>query len=106
MGKGLSLETQPSLEEEEEAVPVKNSQDEQPQAPRREKQSQPREMTEKEMTLGSSELLYVAGSYLPITIEEEEEDEEPPRPPKPPPRVPKISSCHSAEPKISFSYTH
>merc|ERR1712088_111 len=45
--KGLSLETQPSLEEEEEAVPVKNSQGEQPQAPRREKQSQPREMTEK-----------------------------------------------------------
>merc|ERR1712172_40976 len=45
--KGLSLETQPSLDEEEEAVPVKNSQDEQPQAPRREKQSQPREMTEK-----------------------------------------------------------
>merc|ERR550539_39342 len=45
--KGLTLETQPSLEEEEEAVPVKNSQDEQPQAPRREKQSQPREMTEK-----------------------------------------------------------
>merc|ERR1711953_468944 len=65
--KGLSLETQPSLDEEEEAVPVKgilslqavdgnirvvrneiqNSQGEQPQAPRREKQSQPREMTEK-----------------------------------------------------------
>merc|ERR1711971_206250 len=45
--KGLSLETQPSLDEEEEAVPVKNSLDEQPQAPRREKQSQPREMTEK-----------------------------------------------------------
>merc|ERR1712088_400382 len=45
--KGLSLETQASLEEEEEAVPVKNSQGEQPQAPRREKQSQPREMTEK-----------------------------------------------------------
>merc|ERR550534_1481379 len=45
--KGLSLETQPSLEEEEEAVPVKNSQGEQPQALRREKQSQPREMTEK-----------------------------------------------------------
>merc|ERR1712037_658579 len=45
--KGLTLETQPSLEEEEEAVPVKNSQGEQPQAPRREKQSQPREMTEK-----------------------------------------------------------
>merc|ERR1712200_373469 len=45
--KGLSLETQPSLEEEEEAVPVKNSQGEQPQAPRRGKQSQPREMTEK-----------------------------------------------------------
>merc|ERR1712130_1034347 len=38
---GLSLETQPSLEEEEEAVPVKNSQGEQPQAPRREKQSRP-----------------------------------------------------------------
>merc|ERR1711874_633136 len=46
--KGLSLETQPSLDEEEEAVPVKNNQGEQqPQAPRREKQSQPREMTEK-----------------------------------------------------------
>merc|ERR1711910_289228 len=45
--KGLSLETQPSLDDEEEAVPVKNSQGEQPQAPRREKQSQPREMTEK-----------------------------------------------------------
>merc|ERR1711963_353780 len=46
--KGLSLETQPSLDEEEEAVPVKNNQgDQQPQAPRREKQSQPREMTEK-----------------------------------------------------------
>merc|ERR1711990_1283825 len=45
--KGLSLETQPSLDEEEEAVPVENSQGEQPQAPRREKQSQPREMTEK-----------------------------------------------------------
>ena len=56
-----------------------------------------------EMTLGSSELLYVAGSYLPITIEEEEEDEEPPRPP---PRVAKVSACHSAEPKISFSYSH
>merc|ERR1711990_1424399 len=102
--------TQPSLEEEEEAVPVKgilslqavdgnirvvrneiqNSQGEQPQAPRREKQSQPREMTEKEMTLGSSELLYVAGSYLPITIEEvEDEDESSCMPPKPPPRVPK-----------------
>merc|ERR1719234_600255 len=105
--KGLSLETQPSLDEEEEAVPVKNSQDEQPQAPRREKQSQPREMTEKEMTLGSSELLYVAGSYLPITIEEAEEEEEyREEPPKPPPRVPKIPACHSAEPKISFSYTH
>merc|ERR1712099_109042 len=37
--KGLSLETQPSLDEEEEAVPVKNNQGEQqPQAPRREKQ--------------------------------------------------------------------
>ena len=59
-----------------------------------------------EMTLGSSELLYVAGSYLPITIEEEEEEEYGEEPPKPPPRVPKISSCHSAEPKISFSYTH
>merc|ERR1712233_92121 len=35
------------MEEDEEAVPVKNSQGEQPQAPRREKQSQPREMTEK-----------------------------------------------------------
>merc|ERR1719180_772919 len=105
--KGLSLETQPSLDEEEEAVPVKNSQDEQPQAPRREKQSQPREMTEKEMTLGSSELLYVAGSYLPITIEEAEEEEEcREEPPKPPPRVPKIPACHNAEPKISFSYTH
>merc|ERR1712209_307090 len=46
--KGLSLETQPSLDEEEEAVPVKNNQgDQQPQAPRREKQSQPREITEK-----------------------------------------------------------
>merc|ERR1712211_226195 len=46
--KGLSLETQPSLDEEEEAVPVKNNQgDQQPQAPRREKQSLPREMTEK-----------------------------------------------------------
>merc|ERR1712209_204178 len=66
--KGLSLETQPSLDEEEEAVPVKgilslqavdgnirvvrneiqnNQGDQQPQAPRREKQSQPREMTEK-----------------------------------------------------------
>merc|ERR1719370_210307 len=46
--KGISLETQPSLDEEEEAVPVKNNQGEQqPQAPRREKQSQPREMTEK-----------------------------------------------------------
>jgi len=106
--KGLSLETQPSLDEEEEAVPVKNNQgDQQPQAPRREKQSQPREMTEKEMTLGSSELLYVAGSYLPITIEEvEDEDESNCLPPKPPPRLPKVSSCHSAEPKISFSYTH
>merc|ERR1711874_519689 len=105
--KGLSLETQPSLDEEEEAVPVKNNQGEQqPQAPRREKQSQPREMTEKEMTLGSSELLYVAGSYLPITIEEvEDEDESSCMPPKPPPKVPKVSSCHSAEPKISFSYT-
>ena len=60
-----------------------------------------------EMTLGSSELLYVAGSYLPITIEEvEDEDESSCMPPKPPPRVPKVSSCHSAEPKISFSYTH
>ena len=61
-----------------------------------------------EMTLGSSELLYVAGSYLPITIEEAEEEEEECReePPKPPPRVPKIPACHSAEPKISFSYTH
>jgi len=48
----------------------------------------------------------VAGSYLPITIEEEEEEEYGEEPPKPPPRVPKISSCHSAEPKISFSYTH
>merc|ERR1719458_1591663 len=105
--KGLTLETQPSLEEEEEAVPVKNSQGEQPQAPRREKQSQPREMTEKEMTLGSSELLYVAGSYLPITIEEEEEEEVySEEPPRPPPRVAKTSVCHSAEPKISFSYTH
>merc|ERR1712088_921111 len=47
--KGLSLETQASLEEEEEAVPVKNSQGEQPQAPRREKQSQPREMTERQL---------------------------------------------------------
>merc|ERR1712004_70549 len=66
--KGLSLETQPSLDEEEEAVPVKgilslqavdgnirvvrneiqnNQGEQQPQAPRREKQSQPREMTEK-----------------------------------------------------------
>merc|ERR1719295_1784449 len=62
--KGLSLETQPSLDEEEEAVPVKgilslqavdgnirvvrneiqnNQGEQQPQAPRREKQSQPRE---------------------------------------------------------------
>merc|ERR1712152_93394 len=66
--KGLSLEAQPSLDEEEEAVPVKgilslqavdgnirvvrneiqnNQGEQQPQAPRREKQSQPREMTEK-----------------------------------------------------------
>ena len=60
-----------------------------------------------EMTLGSSELLYVAGSYLPITIEEEEEEEVySEEPPRPPPRVAKTSVCHSAEPKISFSYTH
>ena len=59
-----------------------------------------------EMTLGSSELLYVAGSYLPITIEEEEEEECREEPPRPPPRVSKIPACHNAEPKISFSYTH
>ena len=58
------------------------------------------------MTLGSSELLYVAGSYLPITIEEEEEEAYREEPPRPPPRVAKASTCHSAEPKISFSYTH
>jgi len=47
--KGMSIESQPSFDEEIEAVPVKNTSlpDKQPIPPKREKQSQPREMTEK-----------------------------------------------------------
>merc|ERR1711971_404337 len=67
--KGLSLETQPSLDEEEEAVPVKNSQDEQPKAPRREKQSQPREMTGGERASSSSQ----GGGKLTFFLSKEEE---------------------------------
>merc|ERR1711881_746302 len=94
--KGMSLESQPSMEEEEvEAIPVKgiltleavdgniqvvrNEVQNKlstvgdvldvpvPVAPRREKQSasvEPREITEKDMTFGSNELIYVAGSNL------------------------------------------
>ena len=40
------------------------------------------------MTFGSSELIYVAGSPLPIMIEEFEEEEEEEDAPEPPPQVP------------------
>merc|ERR1712198_801792 len=86
--KGLSLERQPSEEEEIEAIPVKNklrSQfgtdvSQQPLPPKRERQSgshEPREISEKDLSLfGSNELIYVPGSPLPIMIEEAEEEED------------------------------
>jgi len=45
--KGQALESQPSLEEEVEAVPVKNNHSDQPLPPPREKQSAPREVVDK-----------------------------------------------------------
>eukprot|EP00092_Neocalanus_flemingeri_P008461 GFUD01009118.1.p1 GENE.GFUD01009118.1~~GFUD01009118.1.p1 ORF type:complete len:1981 (+),score=531.91 GFUD01009118.1:270-6212(+) len=118
--KGMSLETQPSMEEEEiEAIPVKNKLTTvgdvldvpRPLPPKREKQSasaEPREITEKDMTFGSNELIYVAGSNLPIMIEqlEEEEFENEIETPMVPPRAPKVARTRTPEPKISFSYTH
>ena len=59
-----------------------------------------------DLNLGSSELIYVPGSPLPITIEEEEEEEEENGSvPRVPPRVPKLSHARTPEPRISFSYT-
>ena len=61
-----------------------------------------------EMTFGSNELIYVAGSNLPIMIEqlEEEEYEKEFETPTVPPRAPKVARTRTPEPKISFSYTH
>ena len=59
-----------------------------------------------DLNLGSSELIYVPGSPLPITIEEEEEEEEVNGSvPRVPPRAPKLSQARTPEPRISFSYT-
>jgi len=60
------------------------------------------------MTFGSNELIYVAGSNLPIMIEqlEEEECEKEIDTPLVPPRAPKVARTRTPEPKISFSYTH
>lgn len=60
------------------------------------------------MTFGSNELIYVAGSNLPIMIEqlEEEEYEKEFETPTVPPRAPKVARTRTPEPKISFSYTH
>ena len=57
---------------------------------------------------GSNELIYVAGSNLPIMIEqlEEEEYEKEIETPMVPPRAPKVHRTRTPEPKISFSYTH
>merc|ERR1719357_876282 len=118
--KGMSLETQPSFEEEEiEAIPVKNKinsvgdtlEAPLPLPPKREKQStpaEPREISEKDLMFGSNELIYVAGSSLPIMIEEleEEEYENDTETPSVPPRAPKVARTRTPEPKISFSYTH
>ena len=61
-----------------------------------------------DMTFGSNELIYVAGSNLPIMIEqlEEEECEKEIDTPLVPPRAPKVARTRTPEPKISFSYTH
>jgi len=61
-----------------------------------------------DLMFGSNELIYVAGSSLPIMIEEleEEEYENDTETPSVPPRAPKVARTRTPEPKISFSYTH